>query len=119
MRAEQAFNLGRIDVLSAGYDHVALAVDQINVALLVTAREIADRAVVAAECFACFLRQLPIAIKRVRIAGIELPRFAFLDVIAAGVEQPDRTRTDALAPNRAKLGELLVRMQHRDPAGFG
>src|SRR5262245_61181128 len=119
MSAEQGLHLGWIDVLSARDDHVALAVNQINVALLIAAREFAYRAVVAAECFARFLRQLPIAIERVRIARIELPRLAVLDVIAIRVEQQDRTRTDALPPNGAELGELLVWMQHCDPARFG
>ena len=49
MRAEHGLDLGRIDVLAAGDDHVALAVDEVDVAVLVAAGHVADRAVVAAE----------------------------------------------------------------------
>ena len=119
VRAEQRLDLGRIDVLAAGNDHVALAVDQIDVAVLVAAGHVADRAVFAAERLPGLVRQLPVAVERVGVAGVELARLAVGHVVAVGVEQPDRPRADAFAPDRAELGELLVGMQHGDPARLG
>ena len=63
MAADQRFHFGGIDVLAARNDHVALAVDQENVAVLVATGEIADRAVVAAERVAGFVGQLPVAVE--------------------------------------------------------
>src|SRR5215475_7523627 len=70
MAAQQRFDLGGIYVLTTGDDHVALAVDQINVALFVAAGHVADRTVAAAKGLLGLLRQFPVAVERIGIARI-------------------------------------------------
>src|SRR5262249_12921229 len=43
--AENVLDLARVDILSAADDHVALAVDEMNEALLVAPRQVADAAI--------------------------------------------------------------------------
>ena len=50
---------------------------------------------------------------------IQLAGFAVRHLVARFVENLDRRRADAFAADRAELGELLVRMKHRHPAGLG
>src|SRR5262245_26052065 len=119
MRPEQRLYLRRIDILAAGYDHVALAIDEMDVAIGVASGELANRAIFAPERLPGLVRQLPITIEGIRIARIELSHLSLADVVAALVEQPDRRRADALATDRPQLGELLIRMKHRNPASFG
>ena len=119
MRADQGFDFGGIDVLAAGDDHVALAVGEMDVAVLVAAGHVADRAIVAAESFLGLLRQAPVAVERVGVAGIELAGLSVRHLVAGFVQNLDRRGADAFAADRSELGELLVRMQHGHPAGFG
>ena len=117
--ADHHLDLGRVNVLAASDDHVALAVDEMNEAVGVAARHVADRAIVAAERLACLFRQLPIAVENVGIAGVELADFAVRNFVAIRIEKLDRSRTYAFASDRAELVELLVRMKHCHPAGLG
>ena len=119
MRADQCFDFGGIDVLAAGDDHVALAVGEMDVAVLVAAGHVADRAVVAAEGLLGLLRQAPVAVEGVCVAGIELAGLSVRHLVAGLIQNFDRRGADAFAADRTELRELLVRMQHGDPAGFG
>src|SRR6185369_6100010 len=118
MGPEQRLYLRRIDIFAAGYDHVALAIDEMDVPIRVAPGEIANRAIFAPERLPGLARQLPITIEGMRIARIEFSRLSLPDVVAVLIEQLDRRRADALATDRPQPGELLIGMQHRNPAGF-
>src|ERR1700722_1946487 len=117
--ADHRLDVGGINVLAAGYDHIALAIDEMNEAVGVAARHVPDRTIIAAERLASFFRQLPISVKNVRIAGVKLADLAIGNFVAIGIEKLDGSRTYAPAPDRANLVELLVRMEHGRPAGLG
>src|SRR6185503_8572043 len=104
------FHLGGINILAAGDDHVALAVDEMNVAVLVAAGEITDRAIVATESVPSFFGQLPVAVKRIGVARVELAWLAVAHIVAVYIENSDGLRPDAFAAHRAEFGELLVRV---------
>src|SRR5262245_30521015 len=55
----------RIDILSARDDHVAFAIDQKNVAVIVPAGEVADRAIVSAKGLFRLVGQLPVPVEGV------------------------------------------------------
>jgi hypothetical protein len=84
VRAQHRLDLGRVDVLAAGDDHVALAVDEVDVAVRVAPGHVADRAVVAAEGLARLLGQLPVAVEGVGVAGVELAGLAVRDLVPSG-----------------------------------
>jgi len=52
---QRRFHLGRIDVLAYRDDHVALAVDEVDEAILVAAGEVAHCAILSAERLTGFL----------------------------------------------------------------
>src|SRR5262252_10321915 len=117
--AEQVLDLRRIDVLAAADDHVALAVDQEIVAVGIAPGHVANRAITVAERFRGFLRHVPVAVERVGRARIELADLAVGHLAPGGIENADRRRTRAFAADRPEFLELLVGMQHGDPAGLG
>jgi hypothetical protein len=84
-----------IDVLAAGDDHVALAVDEIIEAVRIAAGEVADRTIGAAERLGGLVRQRPAAVESMGVAGEQFARRPVRDVVAVGVEQPDRRRDNA------------------------
>src|SRR4029077_4707450 len=55
--------------------------DAIIVAVLVPTGHVADRAIRASECLSGLLRQLPVALKRVRRARVEFTDFAVDDLV--------------------------------------
>ena len=118
MGTQHGLDLGGVDVLAAGDDHVALAVDEVDVALGIAAGHVAHRAVVAAEGRFRLVRELPVAVEGVGVAGVELAGLAVRYFVAVGVHHPDRGRAHALPADRAQLRELLVRAEHGDPAGL-
>ena len=109
--AEDLLDLGRVDVLAAADDHVALAVDEVVVAVSIAARDVADGAVVAAEGFRRLLGQLPVALKRVRRPCVDLAGLAGGDLAAVVAEELDPAGAGELAPDRAEPGQLLFRTQ--------
>jgi hypothetical protein len=54
VRADDGFDLGRIDVLAAGNDDVVLAVDQPDEPVFIAVGDVANAHVIAAEGFAVF-----------------------------------------------------------------
>src|SRR5262245_17953815 len=119
MSADRCFHLRRIDVLSSGDDHVALSVGEMDVAVGVAPGHVADGAIIAPKCFLGLFRQTPVVIEGMRVAGKELTGLSIRHLVSAFIESLDRRSADAFAADRPELGELLVRMKHRYPAGFG
>src|SRR5262245_37132890 len=91
MSTDQGFDLGWIYVLAAGNDHIVLAIDEKNVALLVAAGEVAYAAIISTESLLRLVRHLPIAVKGVGVAGKEFAWLAVRHVITFGIEQANRT----------------------------
>ena len=114
----EGFDFGRIDVLAAGDDHVALAVGEVDVAVFVAAGHVTDGAIVAAEGFLGFLRQAPVAVEGVRIAGVQLTGLSVRHLVAGFVQNLDRRGADAFAADRSELRELLVRDAASSPSQF-
>src|ERR1700730_9991650 len=81
MSAENLLDLGRIDILPAADDHVALAVGEIIVALLAATGRVSCSTIRAAKRLSGLLWQLPIALKRVWRARIKLTDFAVADLV--------------------------------------
>src|SRR5579863_2548102 len=80
--ADHRLDIGWIDVLAPGDDHVAFAIDEMDVAVGVATRHVADRAIFAAERLAGFLRQLPIAVENIRVARVKLADVAIRRFVA-------------------------------------
>ena len=91
MGLKRRLDFGRIDVLAAADDHVALAIDEVVVAVLVAPRHVADRAVRAAKGLGGLLGQLPVAAERIGRARVQLADLAVGD-LAPSVQQLDRAR---------------------------
>ena len=101
--ADDRLDVGRVHVLAPSDDHVALAIDEMDEAVSVAVRHVADRTIVAAERLARFFRQLPIAVKNVRIAGVKLADFAIRNFVAIRIEKLDRSRTYDSRPTEPSL----------------
>ena len=69
-------DLPRVDVFAAADDHVALAVDQPDVAVGIAARHVTHRAPRAVKRLGGFLRVLPVAVEHIRGAREQLAHFA-------------------------------------------
>src|SRR5271170_4318628 len=76
MSANNLLHFAWIDVLPAADDHIALAVGEVIESVLVATGHVADRAVRTSERLSGLLRQLPVALKRVRCARVEFTDFA-------------------------------------------
>ena len=120
MRAEHGLDLGRVDVLAAGDDHVALAVDEVDVAVGVAAGHVADRAVVAAEGLARSSRAASSSRRRCRGCRSRArrprrpaPRRRPRPAAGSGAE-PTHSR-----PTEPSLVNCSSRMEHGDPARLG
>src|ERR1700758_4178159 len=81
MSANNLLHFGWIEILPAADDHIALAVGEVIVAVLVATGHVADRAVRTSERLSGLLRQLPVALKRVWRARIKLTDFAVADLV--------------------------------------
>src|SRR5579871_6909122 len=90
-----------------------------DVAIGVAASHVSDRAIVTTEGFLGLFRQPPIAIEGVRVAGEKLAGLAVRYLVARLVHDLDWRRTNTFAADRAKLGELFMRMKHCHPSGLG
>src|SRR6185436_8039603 len=98
--ADDALDLGRIDVLAAADDHVALAIHQVIEAVLVASREVAHRAPGAPERLGGALRVVPVAAEGVRRPRVELADLTVRNVLAVRVVQPDRAGPHQLPADR-------------------
>src|SRR6202051_1782150 len=76
MSAKNLLDLGRIDILPAADDHVALAVGEIIAAFPVATGHVAGSTIRAAKRLSGLLWQVPIALKRVWRARIKLTDFS-------------------------------------------
>src|SRR4029078_2311311 len=82
MGPEQRLYLRGIDIFAAGYDHVALTIDEMDVPIRIAPGEIANRAIFASERLPGLVRQLPITIEGMRITRIEISRLFLADARA-------------------------------------
>ena len=74
----------RIDVEAAGDDHVLLAVDEIEIAVVVHVADVAGEEAVADECFGGFLRPVPVALGDVRALDADFADLAGAAALASG-----------------------------------
>src|SRR5262245_11164364 len=118
VRAEDLLDLRRIDVLAAAADHVALAVDQVVVAVAVATGDVADRAIVAAESLGGLLGQPPVALKDIGRACIDLARLPLGNLVAVIAEEFDPAGAGDLAADRSEPGQLLLGPEEGHPSGF-
>ena len=86
MSAENLLHFGRVDILPAGDDHVALAIGEKKVSARVTTGKVADRAVRASKRRGGLLRRLPIALERVGGTRIDFAHFAVGDLVAVRIQ---------------------------------
>src|SRR6516162_1428277 len=119
MGAKNLLHFGWIDILPAADDHIALAIGEVIVAVLVATGHVTDRAVRALERFNGLLRQIPIPLERVRRAGIEFPDFTVDDLAAFRIKELDPPATEAFAAYGTELGQLLFWTQQSHPSRFG
>src|SRR5215469_1182278 len=118
MGSNDLLHFGGIDILSAAYDHVALAVGKVIIAVLVASGHVADGAIPASERISGLLRQLPIALKRVGRARIEFTDFAVDDLATIRIKELDPPATKAFAAYGTELGQLFFGTQQSYPARF-
>src|SRR5208282_2620014 len=81
MSAKNLLHFGWIDILPAADDHIALAIGEMIVAVLVTTGQVADSTIRASERLSGLLRQLPITLKRIWRARIKFSDFAIVDLV--------------------------------------
>jgi hypothetical protein len=81
MRPNNLLHFGWVDVFPAADDHIAFAVGEIIIAVLVAMGHVANCAICAPERLSGLLRQSPVASKRVRRARIEFTDFAVDDLV--------------------------------------
>ena len=117
--AEDILDLGRVNVLAARDNHVVLAVDQGIEAVDVAPGHIANGQIRASECLRGFVRQIPIAFETPGCSRIELADLAFAHLAAVFVEKLNPAAATQLAPDRAKLAQLLGGPEQRGPALLG
>ena len=110
----------RIDVEAAGDDHVLLAVDQIEIAVLVHVADIAGQKAVADKGFRGFLGPAPISLGDVRTANADLADLAHRHHLLR-VFQRRHIQFDAgqHQPDRARLVRAFLRMAGAGRAGLG
>ena len=88
---QDTFDLGRVDVLAAGLDHVFDPIDEIDGAVRVAPADIAQMEPAAAEVMRVGVGRVPVAAEQSRAAKRDLSRFAIRDIVAVGVHQPKMT----------------------------
>ena len=110
----------RIDVEAAGDDHVLLAVDQIEIAVLVHVADVAGEKPVADESLGGFLRPVPVALGDVRPLDADFADFARRQHLRR-IVQRDHVHLDAgqHQPDRARLVRSLLGMRGAGRAGLG
>jgi hypothetical protein len=81
MSAKNLLHFRWIDILPAADDHIALAVGEIVVAVLVVTGQIANGAIRSSERLSGLLRRFPVAFKRVWRARIKFTDFAVNDLV--------------------------------------
>src|SRR5271166_6018678 len=81
MSAKNPLHFGWIDIFPTADDHIALAVGEIIVAVLVATGHVADSAIRAPKRLGGLLWQFPIALKRVWRARIKLTDLAVDDLV--------------------------------------
>src|SRR6516162_2924139 len=118
MSAKNMLHFGRIDILPTANDHITLAIGEIIVTVLVAPGHVADGAIGASERLSGFVRQLPIALKRVGRARIEFTDSAVDDLVTFAIEELDPSATEAFAAYGAELGQLLFGTQQSHPSRF-
>ena len=118
MSANNLLHFGWIDILPTADDHIALAVGEVIVAVLVATGHVADRAVRTSERLGGLLRQLPVALKRVRRARIEFTDFAINDLVTFCIKELDPPGTEAFAAYGTELGQLLLGTEQSHPSRF-
>src|ERR1700759_1880271 len=118
MGAKNLLHFGWIDVLSAADDHIAFAVGEIIVAVLVATGHVADSTISAAKRLSCLFWQLPIALKRIWRVRIKFADFAIADLITFWIKELDLPGTEAFPAYRTELGQLLFGTQQSHPSRF-
>src|SRR5262252_7136662 len=116
MSAKNLLHFGRIDILPAADDHIALPVSEIIITVLVATGHVANRAICAPERLSRLPRQLPVALKRVRGARIEFTDFAVDDLATFRIKELDLPGTEAFAAYGTELGQLLFGTQQSHPS---
>src|ERR1700720_2713049 len=87
IRQENAFDLGRIYVLAAGFDHVLRPVDEIVAAVRVAAKEVAHAEPAVLEIARIGRLRIPITAEHGRPAHCGLARIAVRDILAIRIDQ--------------------------------
>ncbi len=108
---EDLLDLDRVDVLAAGDDHVLLAVDERDVAVLVDLAEVAGVEPAAAERLGRRLRQHPVPGEDVLAAHEQLADLAHGDVAVVGVDEA-RLDVQQRAADRAELVLDVLGVEH-------
>ena len=106
VRRQGVLDLGAVDVLAAGDDHVLLAVDHVQEALLVRADQVTGMEPAAAERLGRGLGVLPVPGHGRRAAVDDLADLAGRDVLHVVVDDPGRHDAHRLA-DRADLAERV------------
>ena len=111
VRVDDLLDLARGDVLAAGLDHVLLAVDDVEVALVVEDAEVAGVQPAVAERLGRLGGVVPVAEHRLRRAVHDLADLPGANRAAVVVDDL-RLHVQRRAPGRAGLADLVLRPQH-------
>ena len=110
---EELLDLARINIESAGDDHIAAPSHQRVVAVWRTDREIACAKPSVRECGARSIGSVPIAGKNVRPAQMNFTGFSLRDFIAFGIHQAHRNTGQGESDRaRAALAKIWVTQIH-------
>src|SRR5258708_17153949 len=110
----------RIDIKTAGDDHVLLAIDQVKITVSVHVADVAGQETVAHKRFRGFLWPIPVALGYVRPSNPDFADLARWQDVLRIVER-DHVHFDAgqHQPDRARLVRSLLRMRGAGRAGLG
>src|SRR5262245_16041918 len=118
MSQQNLLHLPRENVLAAGDDHVVLAIDQIEIALIVEPAEVAGGEPLAPHRFFHYPGQVEIAGEHQVRRAVELTDDAGCARLAVVIQDTDLGRGEWQA-DALLLAELIARPERGDDRGFG
>ena len=119
MAVQHLLDLDRVDVLAAGDDHVLLAVDERQIAVLAELAQVASEEPAVPDCVAGRVFHLPIADEDVVAADDELADLTSRKVLTELVGDPEVDQQRRLPHGPSSVDDVLHRKPGASGAGLG
>src|SRR5437870_13154715 len=116
MRVNDGFDFSRVNVFSAGDDHVLQAIENVEVSVCVLIPNVARSEEAVSEREFSFFRLVPITAHDIRAAGDQLARFPGFDFLSRWIDNA-HVDSEARPPARGELvfGVLSVFQAGQEP----